>query len=483
MVQFSSPPRRERPSAAFNRRHLLLLAFLAVSTPLFVQVVLGAAIAPSTSEAMELLSRPGSAAASRNYHGVVRTPKSSVMRLEGDPDLLSAEGETEVSEEAVQVKNRMNAADYPIKDRTPDVNHPMVKKWVSEIDWSKVPDIPVAPSLPDVLHFPKCPPDEEVDRDSCWWSCDGCVQQSDVVTCPNQNDWGLTYDDGPSEATRNMMQHLNARRLSATFFIVGSRVLEYPDILKEQAQQGHHIAMHTWSHAGLTTLTNEQIVAEIRWSEKIIRDVTGLTMKYVRPPYGDVDNRVREILRQMGYITVIWTVGWDTNDWRIAMHQIMAPQIVSTFRGALDSRGQIRSFSGNPAGPITLEHDLTAGTIALSKEIIPIGMSRGLRPMSLDRCLNDPYPYQDVSRGVHSTTSINTHPNTAPAGGNSTSSDPSNSIDPHGGSTNDHATPESAATNDDHSDAKSDAMVLTGFQSLGYAAMGLTAVASYMLIL
>ncbi|KAI8349330.1 hypothetical protein B0O80DRAFT_367991, partial [Mortierella sp. GBAus27b] len=256
---------------------------------------------------------------------------------------------------------------YPAKDQIPDVNHAQVKAWVAEIDWSKVPKIPVAEGLPDAPHFPKCPPDELVDRDSCWWSCDGCVQASDVLTCPNQDHWGLTYDDGPSEATRDMMQHLKSKNLTATFFIVGSRVLEYPDILKEQVEQGHHIAMHTWSHAGLTTLSNEQIVAEIRWSEKIIRDVTGLTMKYVRPPYGDVDNRVREILRQMGYTTVIWTLGWDTNDWRVAKHQIQTPEIIQTFKNALDNRALIKSPStGQLAGPITLEHDLTDGTIELS---------------------------------------------------------------------------------------------------------------------
>ncbi|KAG0216828.1 chitin deacetylase [Mortierella sp. NVP41] len=133
-----------------------------------------------------------------------------------------------------------------------------------------------------------------------------------------------------------MVRHLG-EKLSATFFIVGSRVLEYPDILKEQVASGHHIGMHTWSHGGLTTLTNEQIVTEIKWTEKIIRDVTGLTMKYVLPPYDDCDNRVREILRQMGYTIVIWSQGWDTNDWRPLLNMIKAPEIISTFKNALDN--------------------------------------------------------------------------------------------------------------------------------------------------
>ncbi|OAQ30127.1 carbohydrate esterase family 4 protein, partial [Linnemannia elongata AG-77] len=202
---------------------------------------------------------------------------------------------------------RINVDQYPPKDQIPDVNHPQVKAWVKEIDWSKVPNIPVAQGLSDAPRFPKCPPKDEVNPDHCWWSCDACLKPDDVVSCPTEGHWGLTYDDGPSVASKALVKYLDERALSATFFIVGSRVVDYPDILREQVASGHHIAMHTWSHGGLTTLTNEQIVAEIKWTEKIIRDVTGLTMKYVRPPYGDCDNRVREILRQMGYINVIWS--------------------------------------------------------------------------------------------------------------------------------------------------------------------------------
>ncbi|KAG0257112.1 chitin deacetylase [Mortierella polycephala] len=358
--------------------------------PLLLHAILGAAAGSSmtSEEAMELLAKgPESVHGLWNFHSVVHTVNPDHIRQEV----------SSVSAAAVASDNSRIEEDlYPPKDRIPDVSHPQVKAWIAEIDWSKVPNIPVAPGLADTPHFPACPPDELVETSSCWWSCDGCVQTSDIITCPGQNQWGLTYDDGPSEATREMMEYLNAEKITATFFIVGSRVLELPEILTEQVAQGHHIAMHTWSHAGLTTLTNEQIVAEIKWTEKIIYDTTGLTMKYIRPPYGDCDNRVREILRQMGYSTVIWTHGWDTNDWRLPLHQIKAPEIVSSFIKALDNMGQIKSSEGEPGGPITLEHDLTSETIDLSKKIIPVAMARGLMPMSLAKCLNDPNPYQEA---------------------------------------------------------------------------------------
>lgn len=70
---------------------------------------------------------------------------------------------------------------------------------------------------------------------------------------------------------------------------------------------GHEIAGHSWSHPQLTTLTNEQIVAELGWTRKLIKDVTGITTLTYRPPQGDIDNRVRAIGLQMNLTPVMWS--------------------------------------------------------------------------------------------------------------------------------------------------------------------------------
>ncbi|KAG0270539.1 chitin deacetylase, partial [Linnemannia exigua] len=299
------------PSAKSTRRQWALLAMILLTMPALAQVVFGATAATanakkaSTEQAIKILSSPKEGYDISNinmhtdrsidYHGVV------YHNDEASEDKLNDEHSAGHGQQQ-HGKNRMNMAMYPPRNKIPDVNSPQVKAWIAEIDWSKVPNIPVAAGLaPETPHFPKCPPLAEMDRSTCWWSCYGCTAPTDIITCPSANTWGLTYDDGPSWVTRNMTAILQEKKLTATFFVVGSRVLEFPDILREQVAQGHHIGMHTWSHSGLTTLTNHEIVAEIRWTEKAIRDVTGLTMKYVRPPFGDIDNRVREILRQMGY--------------------------------------------------------------------------------------------------------------------------------------------------------------------------------------
>ena len=81
---------------------------------------------------------------------------------------------------------------------------------------------------------------------------------------------------------------------------------------------GHQLSVHTWSHPFLTTLTNEQIIAELGWTKKAIKDITGVTPNTMRPPYGDIDDRVRGISMAMGLTPVSSTFMFHTGDDRLA---------------------------------------------------------------------------------------------------------------------------------------------------------------------
>lgn len=110
-----------------------------------------------------------------------------------------------------------------------------------------------------------------------------------------------------------LLGYLDEKDLKATFFVVGSRVIERPDVLREEYMAGHEISVHTWAHPDLTTLTNEQVVAELGWSRKAIQEVLGVTPTTMRPPYGDIDDRVRAIALAMGLVPIIWTRGPQNN--------------------------------------------------------------------------------------------------------------------------------------------------------------------------
>ena len=68
------------------------------------------------------------------------------------------------------------------------------------------------------------------------------------------------------------------------------------------------IAVHTWTHPYMTTKTNQEVLGELGWTMELIHNSTGGRLpKYWRPPYGDSDERVRAIAKEVfGLITVIW---------------------------------------------------------------------------------------------------------------------------------------------------------------------------------
>lgn len=206
----------------------------------------------------------------------------------------------------------VNHADYPDPDQIPPTDTAQVQEWMNEIDWSQVPSIPPTRSKDcsdpeNAAHFAAAGADG-----NCWWTCSQCVRDIDITTCANPMDYGHGYDDGPGLYTNKLLTYLESEDLHATFFLVGSRVYYRPEIVQYEYMTGHELSVHTWSHggatqAGLTQMTNEQVVAELGYTKRIIKEVTGVTPTTMRPPFGDIDDRVRAISLQMGLIPVIWS--------------------------------------------------------------------------------------------------------------------------------------------------------------------------------
>ena len=177
--------------------------------------------------------------------------------------------------------------------------------WMQELDGIDIPDIPLTDGTcagsPD--SFAKA-------ADYAWWSCGGYTRDTDVTACPTKYTWGVSFDDGPGPYTgcviliigssnfiqfdtiyRELLKYLDDKDIKATFFVVGSRVIERPAILIEEYMSGHEISVHTWSHRLLTTLTNQQIVAELAFTREAIKQVLGVSPTTMRPPQGDIGMR------------------------------------------------------------------------------------------------------------------------------------------------------------------------------------------------
>ncbi|RIB29526.1 Carbohydrate Esterase Family 4 protein [Gigaspora rosea] len=136
----------------------------------------------------------------------------------------------------------------------------------------------------------------------CYWTCSLCTRNAtDVITCPNKLDWGLTLDDGPTSFTTAVLDYLDTQNVKVTFFVIGSNVYQNPDILLRAFKAGHQIGVHTWSHTALTSQSNEVVIAELKYTADAIRAATNFTPKYMRPPFGDYDDRIRDISTQLEY--------------------------------------------------------------------------------------------------------------------------------------------------------------------------------------
>ncbi|KAG0269921.1 chitin deacetylase [Actinomortierella ambigua] len=274
---------------------------------------------------------------------------------------------------------------YPALDCVPFVEDPQVQEWLKLVNFTQVPTTAVS-------NAGACPPDiSTIPASQCWWTCQKCVAPTDIVNCPTPMTWGLTYDDGPSPDSPRLYDYLKTHNQTTTLFIVGSRAISYPDTLKRAYQEGHQIAIHTWSHPSMTGLTNEQVVAELKWTEKAIHDILGVTPTYWRPPYGDVDDRVRAIATQLGYKTVIWTQGFDTNDWDIPGGLATPESVVANFQSLLAEAPTMST------GFIVLEHDLYPQEVDVAiNSILPMAYNTtGLTIEPVAKCIGDFAPYKE----------------------------------------------------------------------------------------
>jgi len=173
---------------------------------------------------------------------------------------------------------------------------------------------------------------------------------------------------------------------------VGSRAVSEPTVLQREYMSGHQIGVHTWSHTALTTQTNEEIIAELGWTKKIIYDVTGVTPTTMRPPYGDIDDRVRAICTAMNLIPVMWTrinasATFDTDDFDIHGGVTSVQQVLANWENIMTHVQTMQN------GFIVLEHDLFQQTVEVATGyILPDALARkpALNITTVNTCLNKP---------------------------------------------------------------------------------------------
>ncbi|KAF8579229.1 carbohydrate esterase family 4 protein [Ramaria rubella] len=103
-------------------------------------------------------------------------------------------------------------------------------------------------------------------------------------------EWGVSFNNGLSLYTFLVL--FKQEKLDVTFFIIGLSMYWLLTVVQAEYMARHQIAVHMWFHQHLTMLSKKEIISELGYTWEIIKDVIGVTPKYMRPPYGDIDDWV-----------------------------------------------------------------------------------------------------------------------------------------------------------------------------------------------
>jgi peptidoglycan/xylan/chitin deacetylase (PgdA/CDA1 family) len=139
----------------------------------------------------------------------------------------------------------------------------------------------------------------------------------------------LTFDDGPDPVdTPKLLDLLREKGVKATFFVIGKRADQYPEIVRRTWAEGHLVANHTWSHDSLFCfLTPGRLRAEIERGTESVRRSCGFRPRFFRSPVGMRHPLLGPYLRDAGLEYISWTI--RTLDTFTANSSVLARRILN----------------------------------------------------------------------------------------------------------------------------------------------------------
>lgn len=184
----------------------------------------------------------------------------------------------------------------------------------------------------------------------------------------NKKTIALTFDDGPSgRKTLELLEILKNNKAHATFFMVGNRMESQRETTLEVDKSGNEIGSHSYSHANLTRLSQDKIIEEMTNANNIYKSITGKNMKLMRPPYGNINDLMKNVL---DYSFINWNL--DTEDWRYRNSDHIYNKVIEKVED----------------GDIILMHDLYDSTIKAVEKLLPELYVRGYQVVSVTELAN-----------------------------------------------------------------------------------------------
>lgn len=179
----------------------------------------------------------------------------------------------------------------------------------------------------------------------------------------------LTFDDGPHPYyTEQLLDGLSQRGVVATFFVTGEHAKLHPEVVKRMQQEGHLVGNHTYSHIQLRSDNRETFLEELRATNRVLGELTGTDILYVRPPYGTWDKAMEQ---EVNMIPVLWTVDpldWCSDNVACIVHKVI---------------------TGVEENDIILMHDYYDTTVTAALQIVDELQRKGFTFVTVDEILFD----------------------------------------------------------------------------------------------
>lgn len=126
----------------------------------------------------------------------------------------------------------------------------------------------------------------------------------------------VTFDDGPDPVyTPQILDLLKKYRVKATFFVVGKKAKDFPQVIQRINNEGHEIANHTYNHEYNAMITEEKLTKELKKTDEVVKAITSKSMTLYRPVAGIYNDTIMNTATKQGYLVTMWSWHQDPKDW------------------------------------------------------------------------------------------------------------------------------------------------------------------------
>ncbi len=187
----------------------------------------------------------------------------------------------------------------------------------------------------------------------------------------------ITFDDGPTPFTLEILKTLENAGAKATFFCVGRQIEEYPEIFQRIVAEGHTVGNHSYTHSeSIGFFSTSQIKNEIAATDVVILNNIRRRPTFYRPPFGVTNPQIARALKFSGHKVIGWSI--RSLDTKIRSEKLILQRIKKRLK----------------PGAIILLHDTSEKSVRVLEQLLVLARKNQLKPVTVDQLLNIP-AYED----------------------------------------------------------------------------------------